>query len=388
MAGHPRSRNLTLGLASLFLMLACIQDTYDVSVSVLGAGNGAGSVQGGSPGTSGRIDALISNGQVSGDTSASFQVIAGPSDTYDLTAYPNAGSVFVMWSCSVTFGSGSCAQCTGAGTCILEHSGTSGNADASYIVTAQFDLAPAGSCPASQPLAHWPMDGTTEDVSGPADGFPLNPPAGIAAVQDRNGIPGNALQFDGTAGFGVGSATTFDNLAPPFSFAVWLYREAGPTSATIFATDNLLNSYYGAWLLWGPNSLGISYGDGGPTASANRRSAAGAQLPTDQWIHIAAVVRGSASTDFSLYVNGSPIAHTYEGSGGPIAHSPSAAPNIGSWQLVTANQPWKGRMDDLRVYDCALDAAGVAALQAPSPAPTMTRLRQFRRSSSSGITTP
>jgi hypothetical protein len=256
-----------------------------------------------------------------------------------------------------------------------------------FGVTARFDLASGGGCPADQPLAHWPMDGTAEDVVGPADG-PGQLPGGITPAPDHNNIPNRALQFDGSAGFDVGAVTTFDNLAPPFSIAVWAYREAGPTSAAIFATDNRLNSYYGAWIGWGPSTLGVSYGDGGGTSAAHRRSAAGAPAPTDQWVHFAAVVRGPNSSDFSLYVNGSLIAHGHDGTGGPIAHDATAGPNIGSWQLVTANQPWKGRLDDLRLYNCALDAAGVAALQTPSPSNPAPQLRRYRRNTSSGITIP
>jgi len=140
---------------------------------------------------------------------------------------------------------------------------------------------------------------------------------------------------------------------------------------------------------WGPNSLGINFGDGGPAGPTHRRGAAGVLLSEGQWVHFAAVVRGPDSTDFSLYVNGSAIAHTYDGSGGPMAHDPLGSPNIGGYRLVAANEPWLGSMDDLRLYNCALDAAAVTALQTiTTVGPRPAAQRRSLPSPRSGLTEP
>ena len=83
-----------------------------------------------------------------------------------------------------------------------------------------------------------------------------------------------------------------------------------------------------------------------------------------EWTHVIGVVRGP--TDMSVYLNGEPIAVNLSGEGvGPMAHVPTAGPNIGSWQLVDTNQPWKGRLDEFRLYACALDGDEAATLAEP-----------------------
>ncbi len=343
-----------------------------IIVNVVGAGDGFGQVTGSNTTTGlAEIHCTVDAGQTSlSDCQESIYKLGG---SYTLVAQPVGGSSFTGWFCSST--GGDCTGCTGTGNCVLTFT-EAGTTDIRFTVTARFDALPGGACPLSQPLARWTMDGNTADVVGTADG-PANLPSGISGAIDRKLLSVGALQFDGTAGFNVGTATTFDNLTLPFTIAVWLYREAGPTSASIFATDPILSSYQGIWMGWGANTLGISFGDGGGGGPSHRRSAAGAQVPVGQWTHIAAVVTGPDSLGFKLYVNGTAIAHTYEGTGGPLVHSASAGPNIGSWQLVAANQPWKGRMDDLRLYNCALSAVDVTTLQALIASPSQAPVGRF-----------
>jgi hypothetical protein len=104
----------------------------------------------------------------------------------------------------------------------------------------------------------------------------------------------------------------------------------------------------------------MSYGNGGSVGAASRRSIdSDNPIPLDQWVHLAATVRGP--TDMTLYVNGTPVTATFSGTGGPILHSPAPA-RIGSYSLIAANTPWAGMLDEMRIYNCSLDAASVSAL--------------------------
>jgi hypothetical protein len=204
------------------------------------------------------------------------------------------------------------------------------------------------------------------DVGGAADG-PVQLPGGVVAVADRNGDAGAALQFDGTAGLDLGTGTTFDDLGLPFSFSGWILRDAdGPESGALFATDDLFLAYSGVWALVFNGNFSINYGTGGgggATGPTFRRSGGGATIPVGQWSHVVGVVRGP--TDMSIYLNGAAVAVVLDGTGsGPMTHEPSGGPNIGSWQLVEINQPWKGRLDDFRLYACALDDGEAAELAA------------------------
>ena len=90
-----------------------------------------------------------------------------------------------------------------------------------------------------------------------------------------------------------------------------------------------------------------------------------ATLPTGQWVHLAAVLRGNY---MSLYVNGKPVGSTFGIESSP-ADFPATNNYIGKSQF---NDPYfNGRIDDFRLYAKALDGPeiwslwGQSANQAP-----------------------
>jgi hypothetical protein len=322
-------------------------------------GMGSGRVIPLQPPTDFTLDCRIANGALVGGTTCTDDFDdAGAGGSFQLEAIADAGSVFAGWTdCDASPAANASCNCTGTGLCGLSFDA---NVDPVFDVTARFDLISPLTC-VDSPLAHWPLDGNAMDVVGAADG-PAQLPAGIAAVADHNGVAGAALQFDGTAGLDVGTGTTFDGLALPFSFAGWILHDAdSPEFASIFATDNQLARYDGVFTGVVDGKFGIAYGTGGPTAPPFRRSGGAVTIPDGVWIHVVAVVRGP--TDMSVYLDGTAVGIALDGTGvGPMTHDPAFGPNIGSWKLVEANEPWKGRLDDLRLYACALDAAEAAAL--------------------------
>jgi hypothetical protein len=218
------------------------------------------------------------------------------------------------------------------------------------------------SCRREQPNAWYALDGSAMDVSGNGQHGTV---FGATAAADRRGATGAALAFDGTDD-AIDLGNRFDSLTVPFSIAAWVYQPAAASGEfrSIFASDDQPGSYYGIWFMISPTGhLSISYGDGGGTSSQFRRTAETvAPVLTDRWIHFAATVRGP--TDMTLYVNGVPISTTFSGSGGAMLHSPAPA-RIGSFQLISANRPWLGSLDDVRLYGCSLDHAEVAFLAQP-----------------------
>jgi hypothetical protein len=224
-------------------------------------------------------------------------------------------------------------------------------------VTVQYAAVPAG-CPVDQPLAWYRLDGDATDASGNSAHGTVRGP--IAAA-DRAGTAGAALSFDGDDVVELGDR--FNTLTLPFSLAAWVFQPAASQGEfrAILATDDELDRYAGLWFMTAPGGrLSVTYADGGAVGATTRRTAESiAPLPTDAWVHVVATVRGP--TDMSLYVNGAPVATTLSGTGGPIVHTVAPA-RIGAFQLIAANRPWLGRLDEVRLYDCSLDASEVAAL--------------------------
>jgi hypothetical protein len=216
--------------------------------------------------------------------------------------------------------------------------------------------APANACPATQPLAWYRMAGDAADSSGSAIHGSVQ---GAAPVPDRNGVANAALAFDGQDDL-IDLGNRFDSLSPPFSVAAWIYYSVAGSGQfrSIFASDDQPGSYFGLWFMVSPTGhLSISYGDGGRTSTQFRRTAETVgPIPSDRWLHVAATVRGP--TDMTLYVDGVPVSSALSGTGGAMAHSPAPA-RIGSFQLVAANRPWLGPLDEVRIYGCSLDAAQV-----------------------------
>jgi hypothetical protein len=225
--------------------------------------------------------------------------------------------------------------------------------------TATIRYAAAGTCPADRPSAWYRLDGDAADATGGSAGLVQ----GAVAVPDRNGAANAALAFDGVDDR-VTLGNRFDDLALPFSVAAWVHQPAAGRGdlRAIFVTDDLPGVYAGIWFqLDAAGRPSITYADGGPPGGASRRTlTADAPITADQWVHIAATVRGP--TDMTLYVNGQAVPGTYDGSGGPLVHSEALA-RIGSISILPANRPWLGTLDEVVVYPCSLDPADAEYLR-------------------------
>ena len=218
-------------------------------------------------------------------------------------------------------------------------------------------------CRFDQPYAWYPLNGNANDSAGRVNGTLPTGSAIPAAATNRFGAVGRAFAFDGVDDR-IELADNF-NLQLPVSISLWAYQPASARNPTtfrsLFASDDEPNRYAGFWLGLSPQgNLSFSYGSGGPVGAASRRTIDGDNpIPADEWVHIAATMRGA--TDMSLYVNGALVPATYNGTGGPMVHTQAPA-RIGSYSLIAANAPWLGSLDEVRVYNCSLTAADVAAL--------------------------
>ncbi len=166
-----------------------------------------------------------------------------------------------------------------------------------------------------------------------------------------------SLSFDGIDDY-VDCGDILNDLVLPASFQIYFKLNSSETK-TLFITDNGNGTNYnGYWINASTSKIAVSYGDGEWAGNGERRSGlADVDLTLDVWYSITCVVRGPQ--DMSIYLNDTSLDVTYEGSGGDI-HYTTDPFKIGVRHSVTHDPIYfDGLLDELRIWDIALNATQV-----------------------------
>lgn len=120
------------------------------------------------------------------------------------------------------------------------------------------------------------------------------------------------------------------------------------------------NRYTGVWLGGRDSRFGVSFGDGGGTNPAGRRTAvADFAFEPDELYHVAAVLKSAG--DATLYVDGQELCGvSYTGTGGPLTYNSNDG-NIGLNPNGTQFS-FGGDMDEIALYARALNAGEILTL--------------------------
>ena len=229
--------------------------------------------------------------------------------------------------------------------------------------TAAFELAAPvlGSGPHANLVAWWPFDegeGTIAfDASGNGHtGFLTGAPQWLADP---------SLTFDGSDD--RVEAGSFDVAGSALTLAAWLWAEdlancssndcriLSKSTGTAEGDHYFMLSTISAG---GGSRLRFRLKTGGVTTTLIATSG---NLPESQWQHAAAVYDGST---MELFLDGAPVGST--GKSGTMSQNPAVPVWIGGNPTEPTSKPWRGRLDDVRIYDRALSAAELAALPPPS----------------------
>jgi len=198
-------------------------------------------------------------------------------------------------------------------------------------------------CDASaEMVAYYGFEGNANDRAGINDGTEVGNPTYVA------GKYGQAIDLDGVEDYvDCGNSTVF-NMTDEITVAAWIYIDTIPAQWTAVVTKG--NS---AWRLSTINGernfiFAVTARNGIPGAT---------EIPVGEWHHLCGTYDG---TNIRLYVDG------IEDPWSPKAYSGSIATNsdnvyIGS-NADTAANFWDGRLDEVRIYDHALDATQVTRL--------------------------
>ncbi len=196
------------------------------------------------------------------------------------------------------------------------------------------------------PVVHWTFDGGAATNCG--SGGAAYDATLYGAVSLTNGIEGGGVRFLGGS---LGYAMLPYTLGEQGTIAFWYKPARFYNYNSVF--DNSVNSDW--WEMW-------IYQDGRVRARIYNTDTSGVEYDLDnlngsnQWYHVAFVWDNVTTNQTRLYVNG------FERQKGTITNwaPPGSAIYFGGH---TGNTPGEGVMDDVRVYDTALTAEQVQAVQ-------------------------
>ncbi|HHO59824.1 MAG TPA: LamG domain-containing protein, partial [Thiotrichales bacterium] len=210
-------------------------------------------------------------------------------------------------------------------------------------------------------LMHLTLDNTLSDASGNGNNGSF--PGGGSNPSYATAVLNEGLDFDGSNDYIT--VNTFD---PGSSFTVALWVRADSTGGVIDTyIEHVANNQRNDFFLGYDNDIGeifIELEDNNQYESGacgDPKFCTGIDLLPNRWYHLAAVV---TPTTLTLYIDGEQAYST--------THSTTVNFTNGTWMIgadsdsspsTTANTDYfDGRLDDIRVYDQALDQAGISEL--------------------------
>lgn len=224
-------------------------------------------------------------------------------------------------------------------------------------------LAPAADLPL---VLDCPMDGNFSNAV--ATGFEVRSEKGITAVGD--GKFGGAWQFNGKGRVVIGHegyGPQLDLIGSPLAVSLWADIDhlpaAGFQTVLISKRVTFWHGYTFQILVSSDGSVGFSAQNGNDTVGVR------APMPVGRWVHLA--ITHAPDGDFIAYLDGKEVGHqrlegTLSGTEDPIL----LGDEDGTDSEHSRREPLSGKLDDLRIYAAALDAAQVQRVMAGERLPS------------------
>ena len=217
---------------------------------------------------------------------------------------------------------------------------------------------------ADELVAHWKFNEssglTATDELGLSNGNLVN----LSENAWVRGLDGNALDFgsNNTSGYVTiaDNATIHVDSSQSFTYSVLL-------SSDFFKGGNTIVLSKGAWNDFGMYDIeltgtSVSFGVKGKTQATWYTTSFAGKFKPGNWVHLACV-RDRAADSLRIYFNGESLGAMKDDADGTV--DPAGAPLIiGAYE---SSRHYKGKMDDLRLYNYALSAEEVTALKDSYP---------------------
>ncbi len=209
-------------------------------------------------------------------------------------------------------------------------------------------------------VGRWKLDETSgltaADSSGPGNDGNLTDMAGNEWTTGR--IDG-ALEFDGVDDYiSIGDKDSLDfGATESFTYSIWVYVSSSAGAWDMpWYKGGAADAEPGYDMELGTGHWKASISDG----STTKQVLFGYESDfLNEWVLLTAVVDRDAA-QFLTYVNGSPVGSVDLTGFGSVANSRSAT--IGAKDYYGTWYPFKGIIDDVHIYNCALSEEEVAAL--------------------------
>lgn len=256
----------------------------------------------------------------------------------------NAGNRHLLWSSqdeSVATVDANTGEVTavGAGMVTITATAADGSgATASYTVEV-----------VDQPVAHYGFDGNLKDEMGGAAGTVTGNRADNTggAITFDDGVSGQSAVFDGTSGVRLPNGLIAGD---SYTVSMSLFLDQGSQYTPAF-----FGAQSGAsWISLVPRGPGDSQPTMLWSGTAWYDANTGMQIPVGEWAHVAFTVEEGRVT---VYING---AARFTGTGFPDVFKTADALfalGVNYWDT-----PFKGKIDELMIYDAALSAEQIQAL--------------------------
>jgi len=197
------------------------------------------------------------------------------------------------------------------------------------------------------PLAHWKLDETSGTIASDSAGDHDGTVKGNPLWLPDGGMLGGALQLDGDGDYvEIGDHADFD-LTAQMTVSAWIQVDTFDRQWHAIVTKG-----DSAWRLHryrANNTIGFHYTRPGTTYAA----ANGVRSVKDgEWHHVAGTCDGSV---ICLYIDGTLDA--FSATSGPMATN--SHPVLIGENAEQRSRYWHGLIDDVRLYDIALDAQGI-----------------------------
>jgi hypothetical protein len=235
-------------------------------------------------------------------------------------------------------------------------------------------------------VAWYPLDGDASDASGNGfDGFVVG--GGISFGQaGANGATGQSADFTGTGHIEI----PWDPALNTQDFTVTLWANAdlaggGSFRSPITNRDDVApgGAFRHGWIIYNNSAGNWSFWNGGGTSGDGAWNVAdGPAVATNAWTHVA-ITYDSATNTKVIYINGVAVSTT-----NPVAFSPNNGDLLDGFPHTHENEDlhiggggddgsafrWDGLIDDVSIWDEALDQAAIQDIQLNSitiiPEPT------------------
>ncbi|MFC0184616.1 Concanavalin A-like lectin/glucanases superfamily protein [Pseudarcicella hirudinis] len=214
-------------------------------------------------------------------------------------------------------------------------------------------------------IGYYNLNGNGRDVNKPSnDGILKN----VQATTDRFGREASAFQFNGYSSFIELPEDTF--VFKEFTYSAWVKYDEIPFNQSrtqgVFVIINVGNTYgNGDHALCLANTVNLGWGMWTyANPSGNGNSIAEGKLPNDTstWYHVVAT---RSKNELKIYVNSKLVASQLHLTGEPAYNLSNVQARIGS--RVDGSLTFKGKIDDVRIYNRVLDATEIGQLYIETP---------------------